>query len=403
MTEDIRSFLTARIAECDESIFNAGEIAAAAQKSLAEATTIAADTTGQRDAMAALLASLPAPEPIPDPEPQPGPEPSPEPGPTPAPTPTPTPPPAQPKPPGAYYDAVAALKDKVIEVQHPSGHMVTQTLIDVGALPAIDRGASIPVGVNVTATECILTGGFVGDFKMHIGDRQLTLASGADVGEVLIYGRAPKGKTAGVAIKTGARLRSLRGSVLDGILGVSKALHQEHTGTGPGARIGSLDEVVDCQIINQRGDGLKVAGSEYGPTLIERTLFGQQELGYTGAHYDQLTVMAAVGGLLVRQCYFDNQIDTDTVGVNNWMQFAPYWDGALFGDIDTEECIMIHENDRSFALAKGSPKPGTWAGNIRFRNCAVRKAGGAIKIFYARNNFTDEWSGIYDLATGAMI
>lgn len=403
MTEDIRSFLTARIAECDESIFNAGEIAAAAQKSLAEATTIAADTTGQRDAMAALLASLPAPEPIPDPEPQPGPEPSPEPGPTPAPTPTPTPPPAQPKPPGAYYDAVAALKDKVIEVQHPSGHMVTQTLVDVDALPAIDKGASIPSGVTVTATECVLTGGFVGDFRMHIGDRQLTLAPGADVGQVFIYGRAPKGKTAGVAIKTGARLRSLRGSVIDGALGVSKALHQEHSGTGPGARIGSVDEIVDTQVINQRGDGLKVAGSAHGRTLIERVLFGQQELGYTGAHYDQITIMAAINGLLVRQCYFDNQIDTDTVGVNNWMQFAPYWDGALFEDIDTEECIMIHENDRSFALAKGSPKPGTWTGKIRFRNLAVKKAGGARKIFYARNNFADEWSGIYDLATGAMI
>ena len=30
MTEDIRSFMTARIAECDESIFNAGEIVAGA-------------------------------------------------------------------------------------------------------------------------------------------------------------------------------------------------------------------------------------------------------------------------------------------------------------------------------------------------------------------------------------
>jgi hypothetical protein len=33
----------------------------------------------------------------------------------------------------------------------------------------------------------------------------------------------------------------------------------------------------------------------------------------------------------------------------------------------------------------------------------MRKAGGSVKIFYARSNFTDEWSGIYDLATGAMI
>lgn len=403
MTEDIRSFLTARIAECDESIFNAGEIAAAAQKSLAEATTIAADTARQRDAMAALLAALPAPEPAPEPTPEPTPEPEPSPEPGPAPTPTPTPPPAQPKPPGAYYDAVAALKDRVTEVQHPSGHMVTQTLVDVDALPAIDKGASIPSGVTVTATECVLTGAFVGDFRMHIGDRQLTLAAGADVGEVTVYGRAPKGKTAGVAIKTGARLRSLSGSVLDGILGVSKALHQEHTGTGSAARIGSLDEVVDCQIINQRGDGLKVAGSEYGPTRIERTFFGQQELGYAGAHYDQLTVMAAVNGLLVRQCYFDNQVDIDTVGVNNWHQFAPYWDYAPFGDIDIEECVMIHENANSFAIAKGSPKPGTWAGRIRYRNCTVSKAGGVRKIFYAGNNFTDEWSGIYDLATGAMI
>ena len=87
MSEEMRTFLTARIAECDTSIFNADEIATAARKALDEAATIAADTARQRDAMAALLAALPAPEPAPEPEPQP----SPEPGPAPTPTPTPTP------------------------------------------------------------------------------------------------------------------------------------------------------------------------------------------------------------------------------------------------------------------------------------------------------------------------
>jgi hypothetical protein len=351
--------------------------------------------------IAELMIETPSPEPTPEPHPEPTPEPQPEPTPVPAPTPTPVP--AQPKPPATAYDAVAALKDKVTEVKHSSGHMVTRTLVDVDALPAIDRGAAIPANVTVTATECILTGKFVGDFRMHIGDRQLTLAPGADVGLVHVYGRAPKGRTAGVAIKTGARLRSLNGTILDGSLGISKAIHQDHSGTGPGARIGSLDEVVDCQFINQQGDGPKLAGSEYGPCRIERTLFGEQELGYAAAHYDQMTIMAALNGLAVRECYFDNDTDTDTVGVNNWMQFAPYWPGALYGDIDVTGCIFVHRNDRSFGFAKGSKYPGTWSGRIRINHSWFDKAGGAKKIFYQGRNFTDEWIGNVDLATGAIL
>ena len=118
--------------------------------------------------------------------------------------------------------------------------------------------------------------------------------------------------------------------------------------------------------------------------------------------------MGAEHGLLIRRNLIDMSLSGGGVGVNNAFQFAPYWNGTIYDDIDITENIILHGNDRSFAIMKGSANASynasaLWRGQIGFRGNWWRKAGGARKIFYASNNFADVWTGNIDLDTGAVI
>lgn len=112
--------------------------------------------------------------------------------------------------------------------------------------------------------------------------------------------------------------------------------------------------------------------------------------------------------MLISRNLIDMSLVNGGVGVNNAFQFAPYWNGTIYDDIDITENIILHGNDRSFAVSKGSANAAYNAsalcrGQIRFTSNWWRKAGGARKIFYAGNNFADVWQGNIDLDTGAMI
>lgn len=351
MTEDIRSFLTARIAECDEIIFNAGEIAAAAQKSLAEATTIAADTTGQRDAMAALLASLPAPEPIPAPEPAPDPAPVP---------PTPIPPPSS---------APVGARTRGPDVS----------------------GCTLP-GVTVTASEVIISSPLPFFAGWDIGSRRITL-------------KARVAKSFDIWSQDGVSSNLPLIYCLPGG-GFDEAEHWTVLGTAAAMvlkqEMGAFAGVIrkwDMRGMSQ--DGLKVCGGN----LIESNRIADAIYRGGAPHADAITIMSADGGVTIR----DNDIDwnyagrIDQSGINNWFQFASYpamsniWD-----DILIEGNRLRHANTNSFAMQVATKNSPTWRGSIKVRGNLMDKAGGVRKILYAASSKISEWSGNVD-AAGADI
>lgn len=340
----------------------------------------------------------PTPEPVPDPDPapEPVPEPEPTPEPTPEPVPEPTPDPAPvpptPLPPASTYDAVNALTALDND--------------DWQGWPSIDAGYQLPAGFVVTATE-VINQGFSGDLLgVNIGDRMFT--TNVRMGGLQIANRAT-GATAAqasVQIMAGAGIDSLTGSRLDGALRVSKALSQRPPSGGKPA--GHLGEMVGCAVVNHGFDAAKTAGSPYGLCRVEGNYFAAPQY-YGGApHYDCFTINGAEGGMLICRNLIDMSLANGGVGINNAFQFAPYWDNSVYDDIDIEENIILHGNDRSFAVSKGSANASynstaQWVGQIRFVNNWWSKAGGTRKIFYAGNNFADVWSGNIDLATGAVI
>lgn len=337
-------------------------------------------------------ATDPTPVPPPDPVPDPAPDPVPDPTPAPTPTPTPTPVPPTPIPPATTYDAVAAL--------------VALDTDDWKGWPSIDAGYQLPPGFVVTANE-VINQGFTGDLlKVNIGDRMFT--THVRMGGLQIANRATGATTAqaSVQIMAGGGIDSITGSRLDGANGVSKMLTQRPpSGSAPA---GHLGEMVGCVVVNHGYDGAKTAGSPYGLCRIEGNYFAAPAY-YGGApHFDEFTIMGAENGLLIRRNLIDMSLANGGVGVNNAFQFAPYWNGTIYDDIDITENIILHGNDRSFAVSKGSANASynasaLWRGQIRFTGNWWRKAGGARKIFYSGNNFADVWSGNIDLATGAMI
>ena len=311
----------------------------------------------------------------------------PPPTPDPAPDPVPPAPPAQPKPPATAYDAVAALAALAND--------------DWQGWPSIDAGYQLPAGFSVTA-DMVTNNSFTGDLlDVNIGDRAFT--NRAQMGGLRIRARPKAIKTHVIQAMPGSRIAELSG-VFDGEFGVTKAVKQEQAN----GVIGSIDAIRGAAFINQGYDGSKIAGSEFGPCVIEGNYFDAPSF-YGGApHYDAFTIMGAYGGLAIRGNLIDMSLAKGGVGVNNAFQFAPYWPGALYDDIDVDGNIILHGNDRSFAIMKGSANASynaaaLWRGQIRFTGNWWRKAGGARKIFYAGNNFADVWQGNIDLDTGAMI
>lgn len=341
------------------------------------------------DAMISALTPVPEPGPA-----EPGPtDPTPtDPEPT-DPTPTdPTPVPATPIPPATTYDQVAALASLDND--------------DWQGWPSIDAGYQMPVGFVVTSTE-VINKGFSGDLlQVNIGDRMFT--THVRMGGLQIANRAT-GATAAqasVQIMAGGGIDSLNGSRLDGALGVSKMLSQRPPGGGKPA--GYLGEMVGCAVVNHGYDGAKTAGSPYGVCRIEGNYFAAPRYFGGAPHYDCFTINGAEGGMVIRRNLIDMSLTNGGVGINNAFQFAPYWDRTIYDDIDIEENIILHGNDRSFAVSRGSANDSynasaVWRGQIRFTGNWWRKAGGVRKIFYAGNNFADVWSGNLDLDTGAMI
>lgn len=340
------------------------------------------DHVAERWSEVVLVADAPTPEP--GPEPTPDPDPAPEPQPDPTPDPTPVPPPAQPKPPATAYDAVAALSALAND--------------DWQAWPSIDAGYQLPAGFTVTA-DTVTNDSFTGDLlDVNIGDRAFT--NRAQMGGLRIRARPMAIKTHVIQAMPGSRIAELSG-VFDGSGGVSKAVKQEQAN----GVIGSIDAIRGAAFIGQGYDGSKIAGSEFGPCLIEGNYFEAPSF-YGGApHYDVFTIMGAYGPLAIRGNLIDMSLTNGGVGVNNAFQFAPYWPGAIYDDIDIDGNIVLHGNDRAFAVMKGSKYAGAalWRGQIRFTGNWWRKAGGTRKIFYAGNNFADVWQGNIDLDTGAVI
>jgi hypothetical protein len=316
----------------------------------------------------------------------------PPPTPDPAPDPVPPAPPAQPKPPATAYDAVAALAALDND--------------DWKGWPSIDAGYQLPAGFVVTANE-VINQGFTGDLlDVNIGDRMFTTQ--VEMGALRIANRA-SGATpvnASVQIMAGGGIAAITGCRLDGSNGVSKALSQRPPAGGKG--YGWLGEFSGNAVIGHGYDGCKIAGSPHGRCIVSGNYFAAPAY-YGGApHYDCFTIMGAEGGMLISRNLIDMSLANGGVGVNNAFQFAPYWNGTIYDDIDITENIILHGNDRSFAIMKGSANAAynaaaLWRGQIRFTGNWWRKAGGARKIFYAGNNFADVWQGNIDLDTGAMI
>ena len=346
----------------------------------------------------AITEAQPQPEPEPQPEPTPEPAPTPEPEPTPEPTPEPPVDPVPPQPP-AQPNPPASVKDRVLALSALDND-------DWKAWPSIDAGHQLPAGFTVTPNE-VINHGFSGDLLgVDIGDRMFTTA--VRMGGLRIANRATGATTAqaSVQIMAGGGIDSLDGCRLDGANGVSKALSQRPpSGAAPA---GHLGEMVGCAIVNHGYDGLKTAGSPFGLCRIEGNYFAAPAY-YGGApHFDEMTIMGAEGGMLIARNLIDMSLSGGGVGVNNAFQFAPYWNGTIYDDIDITENIILHGNDRSFAIMKGSANASynaaaLWRGQIRFTGNWWRKAGGARKIFYAGNNFADVWQGNIDLDTGAAI
>lgn len=343
--------------------------------------------------VAALVDSLeeePAPPPPPPPPPDPGPDPVP-------PPPPPDPVPPTPVPPATTLDQVAALRSLDSD--------------DWKGWPSIDAGYQLPPGFSVTADE-VINHGFTGDLRgsgadgINIGDRMFTTR--VRMGELKIASRA-KGSmpvNASVQIMAGAGIDAMNGCRLDGSNGVSKALSQRPpSGSSP---CGHLGEAKGNVCVGLGYDAFKTAGSPYGLCTIEGNYFAAPAY-YGGApHYDNFTIMGAAGKMIIRRNLIDMSLVNGGVGVNNAFQFAPYWTSTVYDDIDIIENIILHGNDRSFAVSKGSANASynasaQWVGQIRFIGNWWSKAGGVRKIFYAGNNFSDVWSGNTDLLTGAAI
>lgn len=319
-----------------------------------------------------------------DPAPEPQPEPTPEPDPTPDPVPDPTPVPPTPIPPATTYDAVAALS--------------ALASVDWQSWPSIDAGHSLPAGFTVTANH-VINDSFTGDLlDVNIGDR--AFINRAQMGRLRIRARPMTEKNFVFQAVPGSRIAEI-GGIFDGSGGVSKGIKADQSN----GRIGSIDAIRGLAMVKMGFDGSKIAGSEYGACVVEDNYF-EAPAYYGGApHYDVFTILGAYNGLKIRRNLIDMSLANGGVGVNNAFQFAPYWAGAVYDDVDIDENIILHGNDRAFAVMKGSSYAGQalWNGQIRFTGNWWRKAGGTRKIFYAGNNFSDVWSGNIDLDTGAVI
>lgn len=317
-----------------------------------------------------------------------------EPAPPPPPPPPPDPVPPTPVPPATTYDQVMALRALDND--------------DWKGWPSIDSGYQLPPGFSVTADE-VINHSFTGDLRgsgadgINIGDRMFTTR--VRMGGLKIANRA-KGNlsvNASVQIMAGAGIDSMDGCRFDGSNGVSKALSQRQpSGSSP---CGHLGEAKGNVCVGLGYDAFKTAGSPYGLCTIEGNYFAAP-VYYGGApHYDNFTIMGAAGGMLIRRNMIDMSLIHGAQGVNNAFQFAPYWAASVYGDITIAENVILHGNDRSFAVSKGSSYAGSalWSGKIIFVGNWWSKAGGTRKIFYAGNNFSDVWSGNTDLLTGAAI
>ena len=291
---------------------------------------------------------------------------------------------------------------------------VTGALVFEGLATDLEDAARLAASGEIAFSPChehdcvgSMAGVTSASMFMHIvenktyGNRAFT--NRAQMGGLRIRARPKAIKTHVIQAMPGSRIAELSG-VFDGEFGVTKAVKQEQAN----GVIGSIDAIRGAAFINQGYDGSKIAGSEFGPCVIEGNYFEAPSF-YGGApHYDAFTIMGAYGGLAIRGNLIDMSLTNGGVGVNNAFQFAPYWPGALYDDIDVDGNIILHGNDRSFAIMKGSANASynaaaLWRGQIRFTGNWWRKAGGARKIFYAGNNFADVWSGNIDLATGAAI
>lgn len=335
--------------------------------------------------------SAPEPDHGGTPAPHPAPEPDPIPDPAPAPDPVP-PPPATPLPPAGTYDRVAALTSLDND--------------DWRGWPSIDAGYQLPPGFIVTPAE-VINETFSGDLlRVNIGDRMFTTLT--RMGGLQIANRATGNTSiqASVQIAAGGGIDSINGARLDGANGVSKALSTRPPAGGKPA--GFVGELLDCAIVNHGYDALKLAGGVGRACRIEGNYFAPP-VYYGGApHYDAFTITGSEGGMLIRNNLIDMSLTNGGVGVNNAFQFAPYWDNSIYDDIDIVENIVLHGNERSYAVAKGSAiktanASAVWRGQIRFTGNWWRKSGDITKIFYARQNFADVWSGNIDLDTGAVI
>lgn len=346
----------------------------------------------------ALVDALPA-DPVSEPEPpavEPAPEdpPAEEPGETdgdPAPGQTPPPPPAPqppatPKPPASTYDAIVALKAKQI---------------DTSGWKSVDRGDRLPAGISVSAA-AITNTGYSGDLLgWDIGDRMFVCKT--KMGGLQIRSRAPAGNAnMSVDLWPGSHIEEITDSEFDGSLGVPKVIYQRYSGTGPAAKIGSLGGIRGSRFVNCAYDLLKLAGSDHGDCIIEGNYLGPQVNGGAGAHFDGITFMAAHGANKVRRNFIDMSELPGQVGVNNWVQFMAYWDRARFDDVEIAENVMLHGNDRSFAIMV-SWKNSVQFGPISFMNNWMQKKGGARKVIYGTGSGISRWVGNIDLDTGGLI